>query len=111
MATGPELDRAAELLADVDGLCAGLHVTLTSEWDRPQWGPVLPPAEVPSLVDDEGHRPPDPATLARRQPDADGLLAEVRAQLDRLREVGFEVAYFEDHRPNAVPRSTRPRRT
>jgi len=97
MATGPELDHAAELLADLDGLCAGLHVTLTAEWDRPRWGPVLPPAEVPTLVDDDGHLPPHPRALARRQPAVDELLAETRAQLERLRDAGFDVAYFDDH--------------
>jgi predicted glycoside hydrolase/deacetylase ChbG (UPF0249 family) len=32
----------------------GIHLTHTSEWKTYRWGPVLPPAEVPGLVDPEG---------------------------------------------------------
>src|SRR4051812_43450232 len=33
---------------------AGLHLTLTSEWDEYRWGPLKGKPAVPSLVDREG---------------------------------------------------------
>jgi len=100
MAPCPEFDHAVDRLAGRDGLCVGMHVTLTSEWDRPRWGPVLPPEEVPTLVDDDGYLLPSPSTLEERGADVDEMAAETRAQLDRLRAAGFEVAYFDDHMRN-----------
>lgn len=103
MAPCPAFEDAADRLAGLDGLCVGVHVTLTAEWDRPRWGPVLPPEEVPSLVDDDGYFPPTPTALAKSQPDTDEMLAEARAQLARLRDAGFEVSYFDDHMRHRGP--------
>src|SRR6187399_1843899 len=33
---------------------AGLHLTLTSEWDEYRWGPLMGKPAVPGLVDNEG---------------------------------------------------------
>src|SRR5438552_1228344 len=33
---------------------AGLHLTLTSEWDSYRWGPISGKKNVPGLVDGEG---------------------------------------------------------
>lgn len=102
MAPCPAFEHAAELLGGHDGLCIGVHVTLTSEWDHPRWGPVLPPGEVPSLVDDDGCLLPSPQALEERGADADEMAAEVRAQLARVRDAGFEVAYLDDHMNSRV---------
>lgn len=102
MAPCPAFEHAAEILTGRDGLCTGMHVTMTSEWDQPRWGPVLPPEEVPSLVDGEGYLLPSPSALDERGPDIDEMAAEARAQLDRLREYGFDVAYFDDHMENRL---------
>jgi hypothetical protein len=97
MAPGPALDHAADLLADIDGLCVGIHITLTSEWDSPRWKPVLPPDAVPSLVDRDGVLLRDPATLEAKNANPDEMLQEALAQLNRLRDVGFDIDYFDDH--------------
>ena len=97
MATGPALGHAARLLSGVDGLCVGMHITLTSEWDSPRWKPVLPPEQVPSLVDEDGFLPRHPTALAEQNADPDEMLRESLAQLARLRDVGFDVEYFDDH--------------
>ena len=55
MVPGPVVEEAAQMLAHERDLCFGLHCTLTAEWDRVRWGPVLPPDRVPSLVDRRGH--------------------------------------------------------
>ena len=33
----------------------GIHLTLTCEWENYKFGPVLPVAEVPSLVNEAGY--------------------------------------------------------
>ena len=97
MATGSALDEAAELLRDLNGLCLGLHVTLTSEWDAVKWGPVLSPGRVPSLVDENGHFFPSTRALAANHPHPDEMMAEASAQLTRLRSKGLSISYLDDH--------------
>ena len=97
MATGSALDEAAELFRGLDGLCFGLHVTLTSEWDAVKWGPVLSPGRVPSLVDENGHFFPSTRALAAHHPRPDEMTAEASAQLTRLRSKGLSISYLDDH--------------
>ncbi|MFB6150669.1 MAG: carbohydrate deacetylase [Haloarculaceae archaeon] len=97
MAPCPELEHAAERLAGLDGLCVGVHLTLTAEWDRPNWGPVLPPGDVPSLVDADGNLPRLAGDFVERDPDREEVFAEVDAQVERVREVGFEPSYLDTH--------------
>ncbi len=70
---------AARELADYPELGVGLHVALTGG------RPILPAAEVPSLVDASGRQPRFPDGLNGADPAE--ILAEVRAQLDRFREL------------------------
>ncbi len=97
MAPAPELDHAATVLAQAEGLCIGLHATLTSEWDHPRWGPLLGPDAVPSLVDESGCFPRDLDALRRLDPSMDEARRELSTQLERLRRVGFDVAYVDEH--------------
>ena len=97
MACAPRVEHAAATLSDLDGLCIGLHVTLTSEWTRPRWGSVLPPDRVPSLLDADNCFPANGVTLHERGPDLGEMVAEVEAQLARLRELGFRVEYMDQH--------------
>lgn len=102
MAPCPAVEHAADLLADTEGLCIGAHITMTSEWDRPRWGPVLPAEEVPSLVDDDGYFLPTPTALDERPADTEEMVAEARAQIDYLRELGFDLVYLDDHMHNRL---------
>ncbi|AIE87173.1 carbohydrate deacetylase [Fimbriimonas ginsengisoli] len=97
MAPGPALSSAAELLRDLEGVNLGLHVTLNAEWDRVKWGPVLPAAEVPSLVEVDGSFTSEPATLKERGFSVDEAMAEVAAQLAKLRESGLRIDYLDEH--------------
>lgn len=97
MAPAPALEHAVTELADLQGLCVGLHVTLASEWESPSWGPVLPPEEVPSLVNNVGEFYASPAELFEHSPDRGEVCAEMKAQLVRLRDAGFEVTYADAH--------------
>jgi hypothetical protein len=93
----PAVEEAAEMLAGETGLCVGLHSTMNAEWDDVRWGPVLPPERVPSLVDANGHFFQTVRALAEHNPDLDEVLAELQAQLDRARALGFDVRYVDQH--------------
>lgn len=97
MATCERVAEAAELLAQEPGICVGLHTTLNAEWDDVKWGPVLPPEEVPSLVDGRGDLLPTTRALHERRPRVEEIFAELEAQLARLQGLGLDVRYADAH--------------
>jgi predicted glycoside hydrolase/deacetylase ChbG (UPF0249 family) len=97
MATGAALEHAASVFKDLEGIAIGLHVTLNSEWEEVKWGPVLPASQVPSLVEGDGWFTTAPDVLAKSGFDLDEAMAEVEAQLARLRAVGLPVDYLDEH--------------
>jgi len=79
MVAYPQAVGAAAALPDHPELGIGLHVALTG-------GPsVLPPERIPSLVGDDGVLPRKPEAMDGADPAE--VLAEVRAQLARFREL------------------------
>lgn len=75
---------------------AGLHLTLTSEWKDYRWPPLSGRPAVPGLVDEEGalwHSVSDVVKHAS----ADEVEAEIREQLKRAREMGFEPTHLDSH--------------
>ena len=77
-------------------LDAGLHLTLTSEWDDYRWGPLAGQPAVPGLVDAEGALWPSVADVARHAT-PDEVETEIRAQLARARRMGFEPTHLDSH--------------
>ena len=75
---------------------AGLHLTLTSEWNNYRWGPVAGKSAVPGLVDKHGY-------LWRNVPDvvahatADEFETEIRAQIDQALSMGIEPTHLDAH--------------
>jgi len=96
MVPAPAFEEAAELLGAEKELCIGLHITLTSEWESVRWGPVLPPDEVPSLVEQDGCFPRSRRALEQRAR-LDEMLAEIEAQLEVARSHGLDIAYVDTH--------------
>lgn len=81
---------AAEALPLHPELGVGLHVALTGD------APCLPPSTVPTLVDGAGRFPAKPENLGVLDPD--DVRAEVRAQLDRFRELtGRRPTHLDSH--------------
>ncbi len=75
---------------------AGLHLTLTSEWDNYRWGPLAGKPAVPGLVDEQGALWPSvSATATHASPDE--IEKEIRAQLDRSRTLGWEPTHLDSH--------------
>ncbi len=75
---------------------AGLHLTLTSEWNEYRWGPLAGKAAVPGLTDSAGdlwHSVQEVVSHAS----ADEIDKEIRAQLDRAKSMGFEPTHIDSH--------------
>jgi len=74
----------------------GIHLTLTCEWNANRFGPVLPPSEVPSLVDKDGC-----FYKTRREVKANAsaqdVLRELSAQIDRAIEFGLSPSHLDSH--------------
>jgi len=97
MACGPTFDAAAEMLREFPDACIGLHATINAEWDRVKWPPVLPAKRVRSLVDDAGMLLASPQANHDRGVSPEQILAEVAAQLARMRSAGLDVVYVDEH--------------
>ena len=92
---GPWFLDAVRLLKQNPDLDVGVHLCLTSEWERVKWRPIT---RAPSLVDRDGYFfpmtsqrpdvPPDTGFLTSK-PKLDEVEAELRAQIDTaLRHLG-----------------------
>ncbi|HEY0742644.1 MAG TPA: polysaccharide deacetylase family protein [Chryseosolibacter sp.] len=75
---------------------AGLHLTLTSEWKDYRWGPLKGKPAVPGLVDSEGALWPSVEEVMKHA-SADEVEQEIRAQLERARQAGFEPTHLDSH--------------
>ncbi len=75
---------------------AGLHLTLTSEWDDYKWGPLAGKTSTPGLVDEKGAMWPSVEDVVMHA-SADEVETEIRAQLARARSIGFEPTHLDSH--------------
>ncbi len=83
-------------LKENPGIDAGLHLTLTAEWDDYRWGPLVGREAAPGLVDPEGALWSSVAeVVAHASPDE--VEAEVREQIRRARTMGFEPTHLDSH--------------
>jgi predicted glycoside hydrolase/deacetylase ChbG (UPF0249 family) len=77
------------------GLDLGIHLTFVSERPAVRWGPVLPPSQVPSLVDARGFFPSQWAP--DRPPRPSEVEAEVRAQIAKARAQSIVPTHLDAH--------------
>lgn len=75
---------------------AGLHLTLTSEWDNYRWPPLSGKPKVPGLVDKEGAMWPDVADVVSHA-SPEEVETEIRAQIERAKEMGFNPTHMDSH--------------
>jgi hypothetical protein len=75
---------------------AGLHLTLTSEWDEYRWGPVSGKKNTPGLVDSTGYFWHTVAEVVAHA-SADEVEMEMTAQLEKARSMGFEPTHLDTH--------------
>ena len=75
---------------------AGLHLTLTSEWRDYRWAPLAGRPQVPGLVDTEGAMWRS-VELVAKNASPDEVETEIREQLKRARDMGFEPTHLDSH--------------
>lgn len=77
-------------------VCAGVHLTLTSEWDPYRWGPVAGRTVVPGLVDASGYMHDNvAAVIAHATPDE--VETEIRAQIALAEKMGIRLTHIDSH--------------
>jgi chitin disaccharide deacetylase len=75
---------------------AGLHLTLTSEWDFYKWAPVSGRKNTPGLVDTGGYFWSTVEAVVKHAT-ADEVETEMTAQLGKARSMGFEPTHLDTH--------------
>ena len=78
---------------------AGLHLTLTAEWQDYRWGPITGTGS-PNLLDDEGCLWHSVGELVQHAT-PDDVEREFESQLARARRMGFEPTHFDTHMGSA----------
>lgn len=92
----PWVPEFAKYVRENPGIDAGLHLTLTSEWDYLRWPPLAGKPVVPGLVDEQGCLWDNvPLVIANATPDE--VEIEIRAQIERARILGFEPTHMDSH--------------
>jgi len=74
----------------------GLHLTLTSEWKHYRWRPVAAPDRVKGLLDPEGYMWRSEMDTARHASAAE-VEIELRAQIDRAKQLGIAFTHLDTH--------------
>ncbi len=96
LVTCPWFEEAAEFARNRPEADLGVHLTLTSEWARYKWGPVLGSKAVASLVDDRGYLWADvPQVFANDR--LDEAEAELRAQIEKALAAGIDASHLDSH--------------
>ncbi len=78
------------------GTDAGLHLTLTSEWDEYRWVPLSGKKAAPGLTDSSGCLWPEVKDVVLHA-SADEVEMEMQAQLDRALLMGFKPTHLDTH--------------
>ncbi|MFQ5813562.1 MAG: carbohydrate deacetylase [Anaerolineae bacterium] len=88
----PQVEDALGLADDYPDLRMGVHLVFTA------WRPLLPPAKVPSLMDEDGHFHSQEAILSHPERiDTGELKAELRTQIECFRASGREPDHLDCH--------------
>ena len=98
----PWFEEAAAILRNQPQVSIGIHLTLNSEWQHYKWGPVLGASEVPTLVDERGYFHATAADFAAADVDLTEVERELRAQIEKTRQLGLDVDYLDYHMLTAL---------
>lgn len=101
MVPGPWFREMAEAAAADPALDVGVHLTLTSEWDRCRWAPISTASRASGLIDDDGYLWRDVASL-RRHLVPEAAEVELRAQIERAIAAGMRPSHIDAHMAGAM---------
>ncbi|MNH97075.1 hypothetical protein D3C73_497610 [compost metagenome] len=93
MVPAPGFEEAAEWCKRRNQFNIGLHLTLTSEFDRLRWRSVT---GHPSLHDDSGYMHKSVEEFERKA-DTAAVLLEMEAQYQIMRKFGFPITHADNH--------------
>lgn len=108
MVPAPWFNEAVQMLAENPGYDVGVHLTLTSEWEKVKWGPITP---APSLVDRQGNfypttsrrkDSPDNMGFLQAEPKLEEVERELRAQIEIAVEKIEHVTHLSCHMGTAT---------
>jgi hypothetical protein len=74
----------------------GVHITLTSEWQGYQWGPLSTRDPASGLLDPDGYMWRSNQELYAHM-DPPAAIAEMRAQVERALAMGIDVTHIDTH--------------
>lgn len=74
----------------------GLHLTLTSEWRFFKWGPVSPPNDIPTLINNFGFFHSNTNILID-QANLFQIELELRNQIQRALDFGIDITHLDAH--------------
>lgn len=101
MPSAPAYEEAVELAKANPGLGIGIHLTLVGGVE-----PVLPAAQITSLLDGQGRFLPDYVAFAKRfytgGVQAKELEAELRAQMEKALASGLDITHIDSHQHTHV---------
>ena len=90
------VDDFVDYLEENPDVCAGLHLTLTSEFSRHRWGPLSGIDVVPGLVDEDGYFYRSVIDVVRNAT-ADEVEKEIRTQIDMAERMGIDITHLDSH--------------
>ncbi len=82
----------------------GIHLTLTCEWEKYRFGPVLPIKHVPSLVDENGHFYKKRELLKEHASNED-VRKELQAQIEKALTIGMKPTHLDSHMYSVASRA------
>jgi chitin disaccharide deacetylase len=95
MVTGDAFDHAVRLVRENSRLAVGIHLVTV------QGKAVLPHAEIPNLVDREGHFPHSPVAAGLKfyfsRPAREQLAKELAAQFQKFDATGLKLSHVDSH--------------
>ncbi len=101
MVPGPWFRDIAEAAQADPGLDIGVHLTLTSEWDRCRWAPISTTRRASGLIDEDGYFWRDLESV-RRHLVPEAAEAELRAQIERAVTAGIAPTHIDAHMAAAM---------
>lgn len=98
MASTPWCLHAADFLRRNPEVPFAVHLTVVSEYRHYRWGPLAPPADVPSLLDESGFFfGDDRFDHLIETADIGELETEFRAQIEAVKTLGLQPSHLDTH--------------
>jgi len=92
----PWFPEIAEFAKNNPQLDIGIHLTLTSEWDRYFFGGVSSASAIPNLLNQKGYFYPSVEEFAKHANGAE-VEKEIRAQIERALAFGIKPTHLDNH--------------